>query len=119
MAFPPFFDSYGFPPGFSNFPKSIKEFLTKNGSKIYYNIKQVQDTLSTTCGQHCVFYLCQRARGVSFEDVMSLYKDDLRSNGKVVACFVRKYQKCSNVYPLRTCNQGVCSRQMFQECHKC
>lgn len=114
-----FFDSYGFPPGFSHFPKSIKEFLTKNGSKIYYNIKQVQDTLSTTCGQHCVFYLCQRARGVSFEDVMSLYKDDLRSNDKVVACFVRKYQKCSNVYPLRTCNQGVCSRQMFQECHKC
>ena len=67
-----FFDSYGFPPSFSHFPKSIKEFLTKNCSKIYYNIKQVQDNLSTTC--HCIFYLCQRARGVAFEDVMSLYK---------------------------------------------
>jgi hypothetical protein len=74
-------------------PKSIKQFLTKNGSKIYYSIKQVQDNLSTTCGQHGVFYLRQRARGVSFEDVMSLYNDDLRSNDSVADCFVRKVLK--------------------------
>lgn len=56
-----FFDSYGFPPNFSHYPIDILRFLENRSDRVWYHDRQLQDALSTTYGQHCVFYIYQRA----------------------------------------------------------
>ena len=108
-----FFDSFGFPPDFSHYPKSILQFLQKRCDTIFYHNRSFQHILSTTCGQHCVYYLCQRARGLSFENVLSLYGEDVLSNDEKVAYFVKKYQRCIMLQKAQSFHHTVCSLQMF------
>lgn len=113
-----FFDSFGFSPEFSHYPKSILEFLKKRCETISYHTHQFQHTLSTTCGQHCVFYLCHRACGLSFENVLSLYHDDFTRNDSMVSNFVKKYQRCMRQQRAASFHHTVCSLQMFKDCYK-
>lgn len=120
-----FFDSYGNPPDYKYFPKSIYRFLQRNCVKISYNTRQVQDLFSTTCGQHCLFFLLQRCKGNSFTDIIhSMYSDDLRKNDVLVSRFVKKlphHHHPRNVKHVFKCTvQCVCSGEMFfKKCHSC
>ena len=73
-----FFDSYGHAPDFAFYPKSFTTFLTRNSDEIRYNKLQVQDDYSSACGAHVIFFLCQRFKGLSFQEVMRLYSADLK-----------------------------------------
>ena len=119
-----FFDSYGNPPDYRHFPKSIYKFLQRNCVKITYNARPVQDMFSTTCGQHCLFFLLHRCRGHSFTDVIcSMYTDDLRKNDVLVSRFVKnlpQHSRPRNVRRALKCPiQCVCSGEMFKKCHDC
>ena len=109
-----FFDSYGFPPDFANYPSSILQFL----EKILYHDRQLQRPLSTVCGQHCVFYLCHRACGLSYKDILSLYYDDVLKNDRMVSRFTHKYQRCLTQHQRgQNFHHGACSLEMFRNCY--
>lgn len=118
-----FFDSYGFPPNFSHYPSNILRFLKKRSSRVWYHDRQLQDTLSTTCGQHCVYYICQQARGLSYQKVLDSYHiDDPPKNDAAVTAFVRRVKRsnssCHNQRrPLGSLCHDVCSLQMFRDCY--
>nr|DAC81313.1 TPA_asm: adenain [Larimichthys croaker adintovirus] len=112
-----FFDSYGFPPDFAHYPSSILQFLEQRSDRILYHDRQLQHTLSTVCGQHCVYYLCHRACGVSFERLLSLYDDDVIKNDQTVSHFVEKYRRCIRNRSSGCFNHGTCSLQMFNQCY--
>ena len=52
-----FFDSYGNPPSYSEFPETIQRFLDQHCIDVVHSTQQVQDPSSTACGHHCVFFL--------------------------------------------------------------
>ena len=65
-----YFDSYGFPPQ----DKRIIDFL---GENVVYNCVGLQHLFSNACGFYCVYYLLQRARGQSMEEIIdTLRKKD-------------------------------------------
>ena len=63
-----YFDSYGRQP----MANCVKAYLTDQ--LVIVCKKQVQSLLSDTCGHHCVYYLCHRARGIPYEDIVDSYK---------------------------------------------
>jgi len=113
-----FFDSYGLPPDFSHYPSDIVSFLKDRSLKISYHIRQLQNTLSTVCGQQCVYYLCHRACGMSLQQVLSSYSDDVLKNDVMVSNFVKKYQRCIRKQNATSFHHGACSLQMFKDCYK-
>lgn len=113
-----FFDSYGHDPDFVYYPRSFVDFLARNSIEVTFSKRQVQDFFSTSCGPHVIFYLCQRFKGLSFQEVMRLYSDNLKSNDALVNKFVKKCAKCiSYVKSGNMCNQKSCSLKLFHDCH--
>lgn len=114
-----FFDSFGFPPNFIYYPQSILNFMEKFSKIIKYHNGQLQDLLSSVCGHHCIYYLCHRACGLSFNQVLKLYQQDPIKNDLMVYNFVKKYQRCIKK-PTRTSKQTNYSFQLFKDCYdKC
>lgn len=68
--------------------------LENRSETILHHDRQLQDVLSAVCERHCVYYLCQRARGFSYEKVLALYQDDVLKNDVLMSDFVRRYQRC-------------------------
>ena len=64
-----YFDSFGLPP----LDQRIKDFL---GYNIIYNKVTLQPILTNACGFYCVYYLLERARGQSMEDIIHVLKND-------------------------------------------
>ena len=115
-----FFDSYGYPPDAVFYPKSFKAFIARNAYEIRYNRHQVQDDFSSFCGGHVIFYLCHRFKGLSYQETMRLYSDDLRKNDILVTRFVKKFRKCiSRLRSAGDYKQNTCSLKLFNECHDC
>nr|DAC81256.1 TPA_asm: adenain [Astyanax tetra cavefish adintovirus] len=109
-----FFDSYGNSPIYELFPDSIYSFLKKNCVEIKHNSKQVQSFDSVCCGQHCIFFLCHRAKGYSFNQIMSLYTNDLKRNDDMVVSFVKKMYPRVNKHCVMKCVQCVNSGEKFR-----
>ena len=86
-----FFDSYGKSPRY--YSKDILRFLELQ-ENISYQTKTLQNMFSSVCGQHCMFYLLQRARGLSYKNVLKLYCDDVDKNDTMVANYVKRYKSC-------------------------
>lgn len=75
------FDSAGIAPR-----PDFKDYLTMRG--IYmYNDKRVQSFNTNTCGQFCLFYSYFRSRGFSFDDIMSMFTDNLKLNEIIIQYF--------------------------------
>lgn len=85
-----FFDSFGNPPGCDRFPEEIINFLNHNCYEMSYSRKQVQNNRSTTCGQHCVFFLCHIQKGLSYARVIGMYRDNVVNNDAMVCRFVSR-----------------------------
>ena len=77
-----FFDSNGGGPR----TQEIVDYL--EGWDIVSSQKQVQSPISTTCGQHCIYFAFHRARGVPFKCIMDSYSLDLAANDQMVCEFV-------------------------------
>jgi hypothetical protein len=86
-----YFDSYGQPP----LLKEHKDFLKRNCGHHFwdYNPTNVQNPLSATCGQHCLFYLCLRVRDIPLRKILTQYYGRNRNkieNDTAVINFVKK-----------------------------
>ena len=68
-----YFDSYGYKPSVS----VLSHFLNANCRSWQCNNKQIQGYLSSVCGHYCIYFLIQRAKGVS--------------RGEIGAKFVERY----------------------------
>ena len=60
-----FFDSYGEPPDFYNFP------ISKKITSLTTNSYPLQSLRTSVCGQFCVYYLFQRSRSMPMARIVS------------------------------------------------
>lgn len=102
-----FFDSFGNPP--NTFPHYINNFLKRNCINVSYSTRQVQADNATTCGQHCVFFLCNILKHHSYERVMRMYTYNKQCNDIMVCKFVSRIQPGLCRDHDFTCIQSVCN----------
>ena len=115
-----FFDSYGHEPDFLFYPDFFINFLTANSSEIRYNKLPVQDNDSAACGAHVIFFLCQRFKGFSFQEVMRMYSDNFKKNDAYVTKFVKTCAKCVlDVKTAKSSSQKACTLKLFKNCYEC
>lgn len=108
-----FFDSYGFPPTFEYYPPSILHFLKDRAEQILYHDRQLQHPLSVACGHHCVYYLYHRARGMSFQQVLSLYDKDAVKNDLEATALVKRFSRTCKSGESTFCHHNACSMETF------
>ena len=81
-----YFDSYGGEP--TN--KYIVKFL-KMVDQYSYNSRRVQHLFSTACGQHCIYFISNRCKGMSYNNIMNTYNHEGYSkNDKMVKEFCKR-----------------------------
>jgi hypothetical protein len=80
-----FFDSYGQSP--SKYPM-IFDFMRTYTGHYKMNFVQLQSSLSSTCGQFCIYFLLWRCRSVSFEQIMNAFDPCQETNDLLVTTFV-------------------------------
>ena len=66
-----YFDSYGIAPMKNEFI----DFLKSNCIKYIYNNIRVQDTVSSACGQFCLYFLIHMSYGWSMDDIIDTLKN--------------------------------------------
>jgi hypothetical protein len=83
-----YFDSYGLPP----LIKSFQEFLDKNcGPNGWtYNTKAFQAMDSDVCGHYCMWFLGERARGRTMDDIKRQFSKNCKKNDKLVKRWVEQ-----------------------------
>lgn len=75
------FDSYG------GIPKQVEPLV--KGCQVNYISKQLQGHLTTTCGQHVLFFGYHRTLGLPFGDILDSYTTNLEANDMMVCEFVQ------------------------------
>ena len=89
-----FFDSYGRPP-----QREFKRFLDKHCVSWNFSKKQLQQYTSTTCGQHCVFFIHARSLGLSLTKFLSLFTSNRAENDDIVCAYINgRYRVNTVVY---------------------
>jgi hypothetical protein len=68
-----FFDSFGNPPNYVHFPKQF-EHMTNYRKTSYYNPHMIQSIFSRLCGNYCVYYVQERCRGYSMDDIIARFR---------------------------------------------
>ena len=111
-----FFDSFGNNPDSDIFPSTIYTFLKNSGSPVLFSKIQVQDFLSVTCGEHCVFFLYHMLKGLSYDDVMLKYSENLIKNNNMVSLFVKKLRPHSCMCNVFTCVQHAQTNNCLHKC---
>ena len=86
-----FFDSCGEPPDY--YSNSFRNFLDKHSIEWDFNKRTLQSIWSDVCGQYCLFYLCQRARGHSLSKILDFFNNNTLSNGAKVFQFAKNHFK--------------------------
>jgi hypothetical protein len=71
-----YYDSYGLK------PSQIFESIL--GNTFNYNAERVQSMLSTVCGQHCIYYVLQRSRNVSMQEIINEFDTNYLQNDILV-----------------------------------
>ena len=108
-----FFDSFGNEANHDRFPKSIYNFLRSVCTEVQSSTMQVQSYTEVTCGHHCVYFLHHMYKGMTYDQFLSKYSDDLINNDRIVQSFVRKMQPCEYVCNDLTCIQHVRYGDLF------
>ena len=102
-----FFDSFGHSPAYVGFPHDIIRFLKLNCLNVQYSKRQVQENMTSTCGHHCVYFLCQIQKRFSYQDVMNMYHNSLQCNDIMVCRFVGRIRPGTCRSDMITCVQCV------------
>ena len=75
-----YFDSFGLSP-----PLKWENDLTLAGNKTFLrNDNQLQREGSVRCGYYCLLFLKERNKGRRFQDILSLFSDNLKESMAVV-----------------------------------
>ena len=78
-----FFDSLGQPP--ETYHKRFQNVLVVNGPNYVFTNYRIQPYDSDTCGLYCIYFIRQRYRGYSMEDVLKEFsKSDLEHNDRKI-----------------------------------
>jgi len=77
-----YFDSYGYPP-----LKDFEDFLPQEYT---YNKKRLQGTLTAVCGQYCIYYLMNRSKGYTLQNIVNRFSSNFSENDALVKRFVDK-----------------------------
>jgi len=97
-----FFDSYG---------NAFSKYRVKFPFKISLsNYRQVQQTSSSVCGAHCLFFLYYRSRGLTLPKILKKYSRNFIVNDNMVRLFVSLLQSKSD--PPKAPTQTCCSRKV-------
>lgn len=100
-----FFDSYGFP--FDYFSPAFSQFVYSNSKDVVSNDRQIQCFNSSTCGEHCIYFLYQCYLQIPFTDIIRSYSEECNENDSAVVSF------CQNIPNKFTSNiRNIC----LQEC---
>jgi hypothetical protein len=76
-----YFDSYGMAPPLEDF----LGFLDRNSRSWSYNKQELQSLDSMVCGHYCIWFLSERARGRSMQNIVQQFSEtDTKWNDKVV-----------------------------------
>lgn len=87
-----FYDSYGAPPD-----ANAAKFLVRAGPAFEHNKKRIQGLMTTTCGQHCIFYLLLKCRGYALGEIVDVFSNDTAWNDSMVTAFVNKHFNVTTV----------------------
>ena len=94
------FDSYGKDP--SRYNIYYEKWMKKNVLPTLVNKKQIQSNHSNVCGLYCLFFLLQRLRGHSMQEVLRLFNgSDLNANDQ----FIYNYSSTA----FSNCTQSRCA----------
>lgn len=80
-----YFDSYGSCP-----PRRTETYLNRHCQDFMHSGKVVQSVYSSSCGQHCLYFLYRKANGDSLEEICDSYSNDLEKNDQIVTDFVNR-----------------------------
>lgn len=69
-----YFDSFGNPPPNESQAWRIQRFL---GLTYKYNNELIQQPLTTTCGQHVIYYIFHKSKGRNLQDIINSYPNSL------------------------------------------
>lgn len=75
-----YFDSYGESPPVKNFVSFIK----RNCTSWNFNRNELQSLNTDVCGDYCIWFLSERARGKSMQDIVSQFSNDCKNNDIMV-----------------------------------
>jgi hypothetical protein len=75
-----FFDAYG----------NVTDFYIGLPEADQCNLKKLQGSRSSSCGQWCVLYLLYRSRGFTMTQIVRLFSEDLDDNDHTVVEFVNE-----------------------------
>ena len=93
-GFGEYFCSYGSKPA-----EKFTSFLRNHCYDWTHNQKRVQGLLSSTCGQHCIFYLMLRCRGLTMPEIFARYSSDCDYNDEMVVAIInKKFSLSTSVY---------------------
>ena len=109
-----FFPKKGLPEYFDSFALDIpRHFANFLGSHFKQNHHIVQHPFSTACGQHVIYYIWQRCRGLCMEQILSLYtKNDYLINDVFVNQMIQQaFGVNLNVIDTRFINEQLNLRQ--------
>ena len=70
---------------------SLRNFLDKHSIEWDFNKRTLQSIWSDVCGQYCLFYLCQRARGHSLSMILDVFNNSTLSNDAKVFQFAKNH----------------------------
>lgn len=77
-----YFDSYGMPPTVN---ANFVHFLNRNCTQGWdYNRTELQALDSDVCGHYCIWFLSERARGVSLKNIVNQFTANCTVNDKLV-----------------------------------
>ena len=101
-----YFDSYGWIPLFDSFTNFMHNCYE-------HNKQQLQHPLSAVCGQYCIFYIWQRNRGLTLNEIVKLFKEgkylinDITVNSAIQNEFKTR-KKIFNINMLRQWKRQLC-----------
>ncbi len=79
-----YFDSYGKRRKAAPISQFLKEFNVTQSNA------QVQGQFSSSCGQHCLYFLYHRCRGIQYADILDSYTTSQMENDEMVTEFVNE-----------------------------
>lgn len=76
-----FFDSLGKSP--NTYSSHILKFLENSASSYSFSNKRIQGN-SDLCGDYCIMFIYLRLTGLSYQDFLKLFSDDLNENDEMI-----------------------------------
>jgi len=78
-----FFDTYG---GYTR-NEYFKTYINKFENDVV-SAKRLQSPFSTVCGQHALYFLFNRCRGLTFTQIVNMYSSDTLANNETICQFI-------------------------------